>query len=375
MQPGRLPKFLWTGGTVLAACAGIFFLVQFFLFYHTKSERAVEEGKRMIVAVETGEILIRSPEADKKPEPEKKAETEAVAPVAPVAPITPDAPAPEKTPPKKPAEQPAPADSTAATPEKTPEETAAAAPDDAATPEPATEVPAKEAEAVIYDGKARLAVAISGLGLNRELTENVTKLPGGVTLSFSPYVANLENWVTAAKKSGHEVLLDLPMETSDYPLSDPGPMAILNDASKATNIQHLQSALNTGKDFVGLLTPVDETVTKSLSTILPLIDEMQKQKTLLIYNERPSNAFLRQESRAIGLKVIPSYVVIDDVLTPEAIDAKLEEVRKLILEDQKTILIVGHPYPLTIKRLEAWLAALKEKHGIEPSPVSTIINS
>lgn len=358
MQPGKLHKLLWMGGTLTLAATGVFFLVQFFLFYHSKAEHAVEEGKRVIVAVDSGEIIIRSPELDtKEPKPATPATTPE--PVAPT-PAVPPAPAAEIYGPVQP---------TATAP--TPEATAATTPAEATT----TPTDAAPAKPVVYDGKARLAVIISGLGLNRAVTESVSKLPAGVTLSFSPYVSNLNNWVQALKKSGHEVLLDLPMETTDYPLYDPGPMAILNDAAKDKNIFRLNSVLAAAKDYVGVLASNDETITKSLVSILPVLDDLQKHKTLFIYNERPGNAFLKQEAGAIGLPIISHYVVVDDVLSAEAIDAKLEEVSAMILEEEKTVLVVGRPYPLTIKRIELWLKALKEKNGIEPNPVTTIINS
>ena len=48
-----------------------------------------------------------------------------------------------------------------------------------------------------------------------------------VTLAFSPYARDLEGWIAAARRAGHEVLLGLPMEPTDYPRQDPGPKTLL----------------------------------------------------------------------------------------------------------------------------------------------------
>ena len=51
----------------------------------------------------------------------------------------------------------------------------------------------------------------------------LSALPPGITLAFAPYADDVQRWVGEARKRGHEVLLEVPMEPYDFPDSDPGP--------------------------------------------------------------------------------------------------------------------------------------------------------
>ena len=50
-------------------------------------------------------------------------------------------------------------------------------------------------------------------------------LPALVGLSFSPY-ADAAGWQARARRQGHEVLLDLPLEPARYPQDDSGPLTV-----------------------------------------------------------------------------------------------------------------------------------------------------
>jgi hypothetical protein len=81
------------------------------------------------------------------------------------------------------------------------------------------------------DRRPKVAIMVLGLGLQADLTEAALRLPGEVSLHFSPYAPDLAALFERARRGGHEVLLELPMEPSDYPESDPGPQTLLRDNS------------------------------------------------------------------------------------------------------------------------------------------------
>ncbi len=54
------------------------------------------------------------------------------------------------------------------------------------------------------------------MGLNVPATdEAIRRLPGGVSLAFAPYGADVERQAAAARDAGHEILLQTPMESFD----------------------------------------------------------------------------------------------------------------------------------------------------------------
>jgi len=80
----------------------------------------------------------------------------------------------------------------------------------------------------VSSGKPMVALIVGGLGLNAKTTrEAIETLPPEVTLSFVPYANNLQTWVDLARQHGHEVLIEIPMQPSNYPANDPGPQTLL----------------------------------------------------------------------------------------------------------------------------------------------------
>ena len=82
-----------------------------------------------------------------------------------------------------------------------------------------------------------IAVVIHGLGVGAAKTNDaIVKLPGAVTLAFTPYGADPAKLVERARSQGHEVLLQVPMEPFDYPDNDPGPQTLLTSAATPSRI-------------------------------------------------------------------------------------------------------------------------------------------
>ncbi len=93
-------------------------------------------------------------------------------------------------------------------------------------------------------GAARIAVVVGGLGLSQSGTrEAIERLPSSITLAFSPYGNSLNRWMTEARRAGHEVVLQLPMEPLGYPTIDPGPRTLIRAAQPGANLANLRWAL------------------------------------------------------------------------------------------------------------------------------------
>ena len=74
---------------------------------------------------------------------------------------------------------------------------------------------------------------------------------GGVTLAISPYAANPDQLLTAARAAEHEYLLSIPMEPQGFPLNDPGPQALMTTLPPEENRQRLDWALSRIAGYVG----------------------------------------------------------------------------------------------------------------------------
>ncbi len=69
----------------------------------------------------------------------------------------------------------------------------------------------------------RIGIIIRELGLSRNATlASINDTSALITLSFTPYARGVEEWMGLARSNGHEAILELPLETIDFPSTDPG---------------------------------------------------------------------------------------------------------------------------------------------------------
>ena len=90
---------------------------------------------------------------------------------------------------------------------------------------------------------ARVAIVIGGLGVSQTGTqEAIDKLPPEVTLAFAPQGNSIGRWMQAARREGHEIVMQVPLEPFDYPNVNPGRNTLTVAASAGG--EHREPALD-----------------------------------------------------------------------------------------------------------------------------------
>lgn len=212
---------------------------------------------------------------------------------------------------------------------------------------------------------ARIAVVVTGLGLSREATEAaISKLPPNVSLSFSPYAASLDTWVKRARSSGHEVLIDLPLEPPNFPDRDAGPLAIQTADGPVDAIAHLEAVLGKATSYVGVASALRSPV--STKEQWPAVLRDIRGRGLL---------FVGDGLVGVGAADIPAALsvalVADETPFRSAIDARLGRLVTVALRDGVAVTYVS-ARPVTFERLLAWFAGLQKK-GVVLAPVSAVV--
>jgi uncharacterized protein len=78
----------------------------------------------------------------------------------------------------------------------------------------------------------RVALIVGGLGVSSSVSNDaISQLPGAVTLAFMPYSYDVDHLAGRARRAGHEILLQAPMEPFNYPDNDSGPQTLLTTLS------------------------------------------------------------------------------------------------------------------------------------------------
>ncbi|WP_073954739.1 divergent polysaccharide deacetylase family protein [Thalassospira sp. TSL5-1] len=217
-----------------------------------------------------------------------------------------------------------------------------------------------------------VAVIVTGLGLNEDrTTKAIEDLPLNISLALSPYADNLPKIVARARQMGHEVFLQLPMEPDDFPLSDPGPRALMTTLPEGENLVRLEWLLARFPGYAGVVGHLGSKFANLDSAIRPVIDFLDK--TGLMYVDGSNTGMVSLAAQLAANAGEPNAIVdfnIDTVPSRRAIDAQLAA----LVNKAKTegyAIGLAQSYPVTISRLRNWAQRL-ERQGVKLAPVTAL---
>jgi len=225
-----------------------------------------------------------------------------------------------------------------------------------------------------YERKGSLpmiAIIITGLGESKPASENAVKLPENFSLSFSPYAKDIENWIKTARTAGHETFIDLPLEPTNYPASDPGPYGLM--VSKGDdNPKRLQWLMSRTQGYVGFVTPQNEAFSSNTEAFKALLQTFSERGLLLVIGHEPAKNETKQVLENGTTATVTADALIDEDLSPTAIQARLISLEQTAKTRGYAIGIAG-AFPMTIQQLNAWAARLP-KDGYVLVPVTFIVH-
>jgi polysaccharide deacetylase 2 family uncharacterized protein YibQ len=215
----------------------------------------------------------------------------------------------------------------------------------------------------------RVAIVVGGLGIGQAGTfEALSKLPGPITLAFAPYGNDLPRWVARARREGHEVLLQVPMEPFDYPDNDPGPQTLLTSLTSKQNVDRLHWFMSRFQGYVGIANYMGGRFTASENAIAPLLRETAQRGLIYFDDGTSARSVTTQIAGAASVSFAKADIVLDAASTPGAIDTALGRLENLARERGLAI-GMATALPVSIDRISQWAKAA-EGRGIVLVPVS-----
>jgi hypothetical protein len=207
----------------------------------------------------------------------------------------------------------------------------------------------------------RIAILIGGMGLSTSGTnEAIAQLPPSVSLAFAPYPKDLQEFVTKARRHGHEVLLQIPMEPFDYPSNDPGPYTLLTDLSPKENIQRLDWLMSRFTGYFGVTNYMGAKFTSTADALRPALKQLSARGLVYIDDGASARSHARDIADEVGLGNATADALIDADQTPEAIDQALGKLEQ-VARERGFALGVGSGLPVTIERVTEWARTLADK--------------
>jgi uncharacterized protein len=222
------------------------------------------------------------------------------------------------------------------------------------------------------DRRPKVALLIGGLGIADKTTEAVIeKLPGQITLGFTPYGADLQTWINKARAHGHEIMLQIPMEPFDYPNNDPGPQTLLTALPTDANIDRLKWVMSRFGGYFGVTNLMGAKFIGNEEALMPILTETARRGLAFLDTGVSPRSVVSKLATDSGASVARAEMVIDE--TPEAamIDAALARLEDRA-RNEGSVIGVASALPVTLTSVERWAAGLNAK-GISLVPVSAVV--
>lgn len=229
-------------------------------------------------------------------------------------------------------------------------------------------------QAVSSKPPPRVAILLRGLGRDeRNSSEAVTKLPSAISMAFMPYTGTAQQWSRKARELGHEVIIQLPLEPSDYPRNNPGPETLVTSAGADENISRMRSILSRFEGYSGVTNFLGGRLLQSQDALRPILENIKSQGLIYVGEGNNSHAVLRRLAGEIGLRYGGADVVIDAHPAPEAIQKALDQLI-ILARKQGSAIGIGFASRTTIEQLVAWSQTVSAK-GVTLVPVGVLAHA
>ncbi|WP_292207833.1 divergent polysaccharide deacetylase family protein, partial [Mesorhizobium sp.] len=218
---------------------------------------------------------------------------------------------------------------------------------------------------------ARVAIVIGGLAVSQTGTQAaIAKLPAEVTLAFAPQGNSIGRWMQAARQSGHEIVMQVPLEPFDYPNVNPGRNTLTVAATPDENLANLHWALSRTTNYTGVMNYMGARFSSDAAAMQPFMAELGKRGLAYIDDGSSARSLAPDMALKDGVPFVAGDTAIDAVQDRGAILKKLDSL-EATARAKGTAVGIGSAFDLTVDTVTSWIAEAK-KRGIEIVPVSAV---
>lgn len=218
---------------------------------------------------------------------------------------------------------------------------------------------------------ARVAIVLGGLAVSQTGTQAaIGKLPGEITLAFASGGNSIDRWMQDARRRGHEILMQVPLEPFDYPSVDPGRNTLTVDAAPQENLNRLHWALGRTTNYTGVLNYMGARFVADRAAMSTLIGDLAGRGLMYVDDGSSARSVGEELAKSLRAPFAAADIVIDQERDKAAILARLDDLERTA-RAKGTAIGIGSAFDATVDAVAEWTAEAK-KRGIEIVPVSAL---
>jgi uncharacterized protein len=219
----------------------------------------------------------------------------------------------------------------------------------------------------------RIAIVVGGLGLSQTGTQNaINALPPEITLAFAATGNSLPRWMQQARRDGHEILVQLPMESFDYPSNNPGPSTLVTEATVKENIANLHEAMGKITNYTGVMNYLGGRFLSDANALEPVLRDIAGRGLLFLDDGSSAQSLTGKIAKPLQLPHGFADLTLDTQLDKLEILKKLDELERIA---QRKGFAIGSAsaFDESIEAIQQWVGEVGNR-GIEIVGVSAVVN-
>ncbi len=207
----------------------------------------------------------------------------------------------------------------------------------------------------------RLVLILDDLGNNLRLGRQAVALPGPISYAILPHTPHARKLAEAVHQSGRTVMLHLPMANSSGRALGPG--ALLSEQPRDELQSVMRKAVAAVPYVAGFNNHMGSLLTSQPQAMQWVMEEAKRQQLFFVDSYTTVDSVALQTARRHQIPSIRRHVFLDHQRDARAIDYQFRRALRLALK-QPVVVLIGHPYPETLRYLAERLPQLREQ-GIE----------
>ena len=207
------------------------------------------------------------------------------------------------------------------------------------------------------DTPAKLAIVIDDIGYNEVRGMRTVRLPGPMTLAVLPFAPHTRALIPHALGADKDIIIHQPMEPHPSPSvrQEVGTLTLAMSAHEFDDA--LSKALAAVPESIGLSNHTGSLLTAHHAPMTRVMRTLGHRNMFFLDSRTTAETVALDVARKLGVRAVRRDVFLDHTPTSAAIHAAFEKSLSVARRKGHAVL-VGHPYPVTLKYLEQRLADL-----------------
>ncbi len=219
--------------------------------------------------------------------------------------------------------------------------------------------------------RKQIAIIIDDIGYDMAPVKEFLQIKADITFSVLPFLPHSRAAAEMLRQGKKEILLHLPMEPVTYPADKPGEGALFTDMNEKEILHQLEKNLEAVPYVAGVNNHMGSKFMTDKEKLALVFGWLKKKNLYFVDSRTAAESEAVAAAKAVGLPVAERKIFIDNKRDYDEIYKNIMSVKNYE-NDPSPVIVIGHPYPETIRALKDALKALREK-GILIVPVSQLV--